>query len=152
VDEKGEMLQVVGYGVTILYKKRHYKDLSIRFWDLESKMGRKLLTLTLQINGQRSIISTVHLESLKDRSEYRAKQLKSIFSTLQDATNVILMGDFNFCSTWDENSNLDKSYVDVWSALRNDECGWTEDTEINTMRAQSKEGHKQVRFDRILVR
>ena len=63
----------------------------------------------------------------------------------------ILVGDFNFCSTWpEENKNIPPSFTDVWAKLRPNENGWTEDTFINIMRYNQKNEHKQVRFDRTL--
>jgi len=62
------------------------------------------------------------------------------------------MGDFNFDSSWAENQNLDPAYQDVWPLLHPSEPGYTEDTEVNTMRLLHTGKHKQVRFDRILLR
>jgi tyrosyl-DNA phosphodiesterase 2 len=65
--------------------------------------------------------------------------------------NVVLMGDFNFCASWqNENDRIDPAYHDVWELLRGNEPGYTEDTTINQMRYLIKGKHKQVRFDRIL--
>ena len=64
----------------------------------------------------------------------------------------LLMGDFNFCSTNEnENKNIPSDFIDVWAQLRPDDHGWTEDTQINIMRYNQKRKHKQVRFDRILL-
>src|SRR3990167_2040968 len=62
----------------------------------------------------------------------------------------ILCGDFNFCSTWDENENIPNDFIDVWPMLRED-AGWTEDTDINIMRFLMKNKKKQVRFDRVIL-
>jgi hypothetical protein len=64
----------------------------------------------------------------------------------------LLCGDFNFCSTWpEENQNIPQDFRDLWPELHPNEPGWTEDTEINVMRFEMKNAHKQVRFDRVLL-
>ena len=66
----------------------------------------------------------------------------------------MLMGDFNFCArrSTEENAHIDPDYRDMWTALRGDDPGYTEDTDINLMRLEKTQKHKQVRFDRMLVR
>ena len=116
-------------------------------------MSRKLLVAELRINEQPLHIATVHLESYKHSAPARKKQLKEIFPILGQIQHVMLMGDFNFCASWTgENSNLDPGYQDLWSLLNPNEPGYTEDTTINLMRLEYKGKHKQVRFDRMLLR
>jgi hypothetical protein len=101
------------------------------------------------------------LESLKSKksAELRRTQLSLIYPILARSEMSVLCGDFNFCSTWPEEQlpnitehELGRTFTDVWPHLRGSEPGWTEDTEVNHMLAQSKRGKKQVRFDRALVR
>jgi tyrosyl-DNA phosphodiesterase 2 len=137
------------YGVIILSK------LPIHDWEffpLPGAMGRSLVTARAELNQTSIMFATVHLESQTQSAPTRAKQLARIFPLLGTEHHVILTGDFNFCSTWDENRNLDPTYQDVWSALHQTEPGFTEDTDRNTMRMLYTGKQKQVRFDRILLR
>lgn len=105
-----------------------------------TNMGRSMLLAHCQWNGAPLVLATVHLESMKTHAETRAKQLKAIFALLAVEPNVLLGGDFNFCSSWvEENVRLDASYVDVWPALMQKDPGYT------------RPG-KPLRFDRILAR
>jgi tyrosyl-DNA phosphodiesterase 2 len=137
------------YGVLLL--SRH----PVTAWGcfpLPSAMGRMLLTAQINLNKTPTTIASVHLESRETSTPTRAKQLARIFPWLANEPQVILVGDFNFCSSWPENQNLDSSYRDLWPDLRRDEPGFTEDTTINTMRLRTTGEPKQVRFDRILFR
>ncbi len=121
--------------------------------ELLSFMNRKFLVAEFCINGETFNVATVHLESQKESALIRAIQLCEIFPRLSKSEHSVLMGDFNFCSSWkDENANIDRSYQDMWTVLRSDEPGYTEDTDINLMRLQIKRKKKKVRFDRILLR
>ncbi len=76
-----------------------------------------------------------------------------IFASLRNVPNAIIMGDFNFCASWtEENDRIDPAYHDVWDVLRAGEPGYTEDTALNRMLYLSKGKHKQVRFDRVLLK
>jgi tyrosyl-DNA phosphodiesterase 2 len=139
------------YGVLLLSR---IPIVSLMLHDLPSIMGRKLLVAELRINNQIVKIATVHLESGGKLYAFaRAPQLELIFSSLANSKQAILMGDFNFCSSWrEENAKIDRNYQDMWAVLRSGEPGYTEDTDINLMRLEYTQKHKKVRFDRILVR
>jgi len=121
---------------------------------LPSVMARKLLVAGFELNGQTVEIATVHLESMKAFAPSRKRQLSLIFPALAKSRHAMLMGDFNFCArrSPEENAHLDPAYQDMWAALRGDDPGYTEDTGINLMRLEKTQKHKQVRFDRMLVR
>lgn len=137
------------YGVLIL-SRLPLKTITLKA--LPSTMRRRLLLVETAINGNTLCIGTVHLESMKSSDFIREIQLETIFETLADKPNAVLMGDFNFCASWhEENERIDPAYHEVWSLLR-DEPGYTEDTTINRMRHQLKGEHKQVRFDRVLLK
>merc|ERR1712019_241964 len=97
----------------------------------------------------------MHLESSRPKAPVRGLQLEQIVGSLTTMTScfTVLIGDMNLCSTWlDENSYLDTCFIDVWPLLHGcDKPGFTEDTQINSMRLQTHKKNKQVRFDRILV-
>ena len=137
------------YGVLILSR------LPIRDWEffpLPSAMGRHLVTGRAELNRVSTMFASVHLESQPQSAPTRANQLARIFPLLATEPHVILTGDFNFCSTWDENRHLDPLYQDLWSELHEVDPGFTEDTDRNTMRLLYTGKPKRVRFDRILLR
>ncbi|MEC4895392.1 MAG: endonuclease/exonuclease/phosphatase family protein [Oscillatoria sp. PMC 1051.18] len=141
---------VTPYGIILLSK---FPIRQLALYELPSSMYRKLLVASLSINEERFQIGVVHLESKKYFASRRERQLAKIFPVMENADYAVLMGDFNFCSSWtEENAKIDRSYQDLWSALRSDEAGYTEDTDINIMRLEQKGKAKQVRFDRILLR
>ncbi len=135
------------YGVLLL-SRIPIKCLDL--YPLTSMMGRNVLIAEYNINGQKLLVAISHLESLKHSAKIRSVQLNEIFSVLNTSENSIFMGDFNFCSSWEENSNIDNSYSDVWKVLRRKETGYTEHSDINIMRKQLKREEEKVRFDRIL--
>lgn len=127
-----------------------------RLWlhHLPSQKHRKLLVAEFRIGDQSVIVGNVHLESGETSAPIRAEQLKIVFPQLEDAEHAILLGDFNFDPSWtEENNRLDPDYEDVWTRLRGNEPGYTEDTDINLMRLEQKDDDvRKVRFDRILLR
>lgn len=137
------------YGVLIL-SRVPIKSLSL--YPLTSMLGRNILIAEFILNGQKLLVGTSHLESLKHSDNIRIVQLKEIFSLLNQSENAVLMGDLNFCSSWAENNRIDQSYKDVWSLLRPNEPGYTEDAGINIMRKQLKREEEKVRFDRVLLK
>lgn len=117
------------YGVIVLSRIPLTR---IRIQPLPSFMGRKLVVAEALINHETWKIGTVHLESQKQSKPIRRQQLNVIFRLLSRSQHSILMGDFNFCSSWqDENDCLPQAYVDVWSNLYPTQAGYTEDTAIN---------------------
>lgn len=139
------------YGVLLLSR---LPITQLRLHRLPSIMERKLLVAGFEINGQTVEIATVHLESMKTFASTRKQQLSLIFPALAKAQHAMLMGDFNFCARrpTEESARIEPDYQDMWSALRKDDPGYTEDTDINEMRLETTQKHKQVRFDRMLVR
>jgi tyrosyl-DNA phosphodiesterase 2 len=139
------------YGVLLLSR---LPITQLRLQRLPSMMARKLLVASLKLNGQTVDIATVHLESMKAFAPSRKRQLSLIFPALAKAQHTMLMGDFNFCArqSTEENARIDPDYQDMWAALEGDAPGYTEDTDINLMRLEKTQKHKQVRFDRMLVR
>lgn len=137
------------YGVVLLSRIPMQR---VTLTPLPSRMDRGLLVADLDIGGVPISVATVHLESLKEAAT-RGIQLQQIFDQLADRDNAVLMGDFNFCSSWqEENVRIRPDYVDVWPAVHPDNPGFTEDTTINRMRYLLKGKHKHVRFDRILLK
>jgi tyrosyl-DNA phosphodiesterase 2 len=120
---------------------------------LPSLMGRKLIVGQLGIGGEEVQVATVHLESTRPEAEARGDQLAMIQPILRRDAHAVLMGDFNFCATWEEeNCRIGRDFVDLWSVLRPDDPGWTEDGISNPMGRRARDPDRRVRFDRILLR
>ncbi|GAB4188724.1 MAG: hypothetical protein OHK0022_00770 [Roseiflexaceae bacterium] len=138
------------YGVLLL---THATPRRLTLERLPSLRNRNMLAAELDLNGQITAAATVHLESGRTSAGLRGAQLAKLFPALAAAPHALLMGDFNFCSSWRaENDLLDPAYQDVWPVLNGDAPGYTEDTDINLMRLEQKGKPKQVRFDRVLLR
>ncbi|MBI5340660.1 MAG: endonuclease/exonuclease/phosphatase family protein [Mycolicibacterium rufum] len=117
---------------------------------LPSRLSRGYLTGEFTVNGRDLTIVSVHLESGKTARQLRARQMSSLWRAFGDDGDVVILGDFNMRD--DESSALDPRYLDVWPHLRPDDPGFTEDTSINHMRYDMKNKHRQVRFDRVLLK
>jgi tyrosyl-DNA phosphodiesterase 2 len=117
---------------------------------LRTRLARGFLCAELSINGSAQVICSVHLESGRAASRLRARQLRRIFRALNGAENAVVLGDFNMRDA--ENDRITPPYCDLWPALRPDDDGFTEDTSINLMRLDSKNKHRHVRFDRVLLK
>jgi len=117
---------------------------------LPTRLSRGFLKAEFMVNGRLLVVCSVHLESGKRRARLRRRQLRRIFCALRSADDVIVLGDFNMRDT--ENARIAPPYHDVWPILRPDDDGFTEDTAINYMRFDSKNKHRQVRFDRVLLK
>lgn len=80
-------------------------------------MGRSLLVCETLINQKPLAVATVHLESLNN-AELRAEQMKIAFEVINMFEDAILMGDFNFDSSWTkEQAVIDKGFDDIYLAL-----------------------------------
>ncbi len=89
-------------------------------------------------------VATVHLESMRHKSAHRLTQLEQIQDQLEDAAELVLLGDFNVGMRSREQAFLETlEFVDVWPALRPNEPGYTEDTQANTMRLSVRGAHEQ---------
>ncbi len=140
-DATGETVR--GYGVA-LFSRLPIESLALM--DLPSSMDRHLLLATCRVNGRKMAIATVHLESLREFGYVRKHQLGSIFAVLDEYETAILLGDLNFCSTWDENQAIRDNYVDLWPLLHVDDPGFT------LVPREPSTTWPAVRFDRILVK
>jgi tyrosyl-DNA phosphodiesterase 2 len=117
---------------------------------LPTRMSRGLLRADLTVGGEALAVGSVHLDSGKRSVRLRGRQLRTVYRTFGGAADAVLLGDFNMRDA--ENGRIRAPYLDVWPALRPDEPGFTEDTSINLMRLASKNKHRHVRFDRVLVK
>ncbi|MGB5112945.1 MAG: endonuclease/exonuclease/phosphatase family protein [Mycobacterium sp.] len=122
----------------------------VTYTRLPTRLSRGYLTTQLTLNGEPLTVVSVHLESGKASAPLRARQLGRIFDAQRGTDNVAIMGDFNMRDS--EAGIIRADYRDVWTELRPDEPGYTEDTTINLMRYDMKNKHRHVRFDRVLIK
>ena len=122
----------------------------VTYTRLPTRLSRGFLQAEFTINGRPLFVCSVHLDSGKRRARLRGRQLRRVFRALRSADDAIVLGDFNMRDT--ENARITPPFCDVWRMLRPDDHGFTEDTTINHMRFDSKNKHRQVRFDRVLLK
>jgi tyrosyl-DNA phosphodiesterase 2 len=135
------------YGMLMLSR---LPTVRVTYTRLPTRMSRGFLQAEFTINGMRLVVCSVHLDSGKRRARLRGRQLRRVFRALRSADDAIVVGDFNMRDT--EDARIAPPYGDVWPMLRPDDHGFTEDTAINHMRFDSTNKHRQVRFDRVLVK
>ena len=122
----------------------------VAYTRLPTRQSRGFLEAELVVNGIKTVVCCLHLDSGKSSSRLRTWQLRRIFRALKTVEDAVLLGDFNMREA--ENARIAVPYSDVWPALRPDDDGFTEDTAINLMRYDMKDKSRQVRFDRILLK
>lgn len=122
----------------------------VTYTRLPTRLSRGFLQAEFTVNGRPLVVCSVHLDSGRRRARLRGRQLRRVFRALRSADDAIVLGDFNMRDM--ENARIAPPYRDVWPMLRPDDDGFTEDTAINHMRFDSKSKHRQVRFDRVLVK
>ena len=113
-------------------------------------MSRGFLQAEVIIGGTRTIVCSLHLDSGKASARLRSRQLRRVYRALRSVDDAVLLGDFNMRDA--ENSQIAAPFVDVWPELHPHELGFTEDTSINLMRLDSRNKHRHVRFDRVLLK
>jgi exonuclease III len=90
----------------------------------------------------------------------RMQELKVLGKIISESKkqNVVVMGDFNFnikgnIDEWPENKILEELELDdVWSKINKDDPGYTENTDINKMRWNTKFQEKKFRYDGVLIK
>lgn len=138
---------VGNYGMLILSRLPITR---VTYTRLPTQLDRGYLIAELSNGGSPLTVVAVHLESGKAGARLRAQQMRQIFRAVQRTENAVVMGDFNMRDA--ENGLIGAPYRDLWPALRPHDDGFTEDTSINLMRFDSKNKHRQVRFDRVLLK
>ncbi|WAS95202.1 hypothetical protein O0S08_03490 [Nannocystis poenicansa] len=119
---------------------------------LFSFMGRNLLSARLDVDPPLTV-ATVHLESTTDMTAFRVRQLEDITVRLAREPNAILVGDMNYPADEDRPENAPLAgWRDAWLDCHPGEPGYTVDSEVNVMRAQSKGvAAQRARLDRALL-
>ncbi|NXO00704.1 TYDP2 phosphodiesterase, partial [Rhinopomastus cyanomelas] len=147
---------VDGYFTAVMLKKARVKLLKHEIIPFPTtSMMRNLLVVHVSVSGIELCLMTSHLESTKNHSKERIKQLQIVFNRMQqesEATTVIFGGDTNLRDS--EVSKLGKmpdNITDVWEVLgKPQHCRYTWDTHSNTnLGAVYK---CKMRFDRVYFR
>ncbi|XP_064561792.1 tyrosyl-DNA phosphodiesterase 2 isoform X1 [Zonotrichia leucophrys gambelii] len=145
-----------GYFTAIMLKKSRVKLLKHDIMPFPTTtMKRNLLVVHVSISGIELCLMTSHLESTKDHSKERIKQLQIVLNEMQkesQSTTVIFGGDTNLRdSEVAKLGNLPDNIKDAWEFLgKPQHCRYTWDTQSNTnLNAAYK---CKMRFDRIYFR
>ena len=139
--------RVGNYGLLMLSRLPVHR---ITYTRLPTHLARGFLLADFTVNGRPIAVAAVHLESGKAATRLRRRQLGQVVRSLRRSENAVVLGDFNMRDA--EDGSIRVPFRDLWSALRPDDDGFTEDTSINLMRYDSKNKHRHVRFDRVLVK
>ncbi|NWX71187.1 TYDP2 phosphodiesterase, partial [Alca torda] len=147
---------VDGYFTVIMLKKSRVKLLKHEIIPFPTtSMMRNLLVVHVSVSGNELCLMTSHLESTKNHSKERAKQLQIVLNRMQEeseSTTVIFGGDTNLRdSEITKLGNLPNNIMDIWEFLgKPQHCRYTWDTHSNT---NLDAAYKcKMRFDRIYFR
>ncbi len=117
---------------------------------LPSIMGRRMHALEYETTFGSLVVAGVHLESMREMTPTRLKQIEECLPLLAQADSAIWLGDFNATPESEEDARIRAHFVDSWAALESSP-GYTRDTTRNAMLARVKDDRHQ-RIDRIFVR
>ncbi|XP_055559438.1 tyrosyl-DNA phosphodiesterase 2 isoform X1 [Falco cherrug] len=147
---------VDGYFTAIMLKKSRVKLLKQEIIPFPTTaMMRNLLVVHVSISGNELCLMTSHLESTKNHSKERMKQLQIVLDKMQkesESTTVIFGGDTNLRDNEvTKLGGLPNNILDIWEFLgKPQHCRYTWDTHSNTnLRAEYK---CKMRFDRVYIR
>ncbi|KAL7984458.1 hypothetical protein Chor_003028 [Crotalus horridus] len=145
-----------GYFTAIMLKKSRVKVLKHEITAFPTtSMMRNLLAVYVNISGNDLCLMTSHLESTKDHSEERLKQLKLVLAKMAEvpeSSSVIFGGDTNLRDKEvAKMGGLPNNILDIWEFLGKPEhCHYTWDTsQNNNLNAKYK---CKSRFDRLFFR
>ncbi|NXH34641.1 TYDP2 phosphodiesterase, partial [Myiagra hebetior] len=145
-----------GYFTVIMLKKSRVKLLKHEIIPFPTTvMRRNLLVVHVSVSGIELCLMTSHLESTKNHSKERIKQLQIVFNKMQkesESATVIFGGDTNLRdSEVTKLGKLPDNITDVWEFLdKPQHCRYTWDTQSNTnLNAAYK---CKMRFDRVYFR
>lgn len=145
-----------GYFTGIMLKKSRVKLLQSEIICYPTtQMMRNLLVAQVTFLGQKLYLMTSHLESCKNQSEERMKQLRVVFQKIREAPDdftVLFGGDTNLRdSEVVKVGGLPQGVCDVWEQLgKQEHCRYTWDTKANSNK--SVPYVSRCRFDRIYLR
>jgi endonuclease/exonuclease/phosphatase family metal-dependent hydrolase len=117
---------------------------------ITSDMGRRLHALTVPTTRGNLVIAGVHMESMRERTPTRLKQIAECTPILSRADTAIWLGDFNAAPRSEEDEAIRCAFRDIWDELHK-APGYTRDTTANAMLAKVKADRHQ-RIDRVFLR
>ncbi|NXG31544.1 TYDP2 phosphodiesterase, partial [Dromaius novaehollandiae] len=145
-----------GYFTAIMLKNSRVKLVKQEIVPFPTtSMMRNLLVVHVNVSGNELCLMTSHLESTKDHSKERMKQLQIVLNKMQkesESTTVIFGGDTNLRdSEVSKLGGLPNNIMDIWEFLgKPKHCRYTWDTNSNT---NLDAAYKcKLRFDRIYFR
>ncbi|NXD83972.1 TYDP2 phosphodiesterase, partial [Halcyon senegalensis] len=145
-----------GYFTVIMLKKSRVKLLKHEIIPFPTtSMMRNLLVVHVSVSGIELCLMTSHLESTKNHSKERTKQLQIVLNKMQEeseSTTVIFGGDTNLRdSEVTKLGKLPSNITDIWEFLgKPQHCRYTWDTHSNSnLDAEFK---CKMRFDRVFFR
>ncbi|NXL90175.1 TYDP2 phosphodiesterase, partial [Alectura lathami] len=145
-----------GYFTVMLLKKSRVKLLKQEIIGFPTtSMMRNLLVVHVSVSGNELCLMTSHLESTKDHSKERVKQLQIVLNKMKEeseSATVIFGGDTNLRdSEVAKLGGLPSNIVDIWEFLgKPQHCRYTWDTSSNTNLCI--DGKCRLRFDRVYFR
>lgn len=145
-----------GYFTGIMLRKSRVKFLESEIICFPTtQMMRNLLIAQVTFSGQKLYLMTSHLESCKNQSQERTKQLRVVFQKIKEAPEdaiVIFAGDTNLRDAEVANvGGLPAGVCDVWEQLgKQEHCRYTWDTKANSNKTVPYVS--RCRFDRIFLR
>ncbi|XP_049607066.1 tyrosyl-DNA phosphodiesterase 2 isoform X1 [Syngnathus scovelli] len=144
-----------GYFTGMMLKKTSVKLLESQIVPYPTtRMGRNLLMAQVTLRGAKVWLMTSHLESCKEHSGERMKQLREVTRQMQEApddVSVLFAGDTNLRDAEVVKVGLPTDVCDVWERLgRQEHCRYTWDTHANSNK--NLPYTSRCRFDRVLLR
>ncbi|KAM9777023.1 tyrosyl-DNA phosphodiesterase 2 isoform 2-T2 [Syngnathus typhle] len=144
-----------GYFTGMMLKKTSVKLLESQIVPYPTtRMGRNLLMAQVTLRGAKVWLMTSHLESCKEHSGERMKQLREVTGQMlkaPDDVSVLFAGDTNLRDAEVVKVGLPIDVCDVWERLgRQEHCRYTWDTHANSNK--SLPYTSRCRFDRVLLR
>jgi endonuclease/exonuclease/phosphatase family metal-dependent hydrolase len=118
--------------------------------EISTDMGRRLHALTIQTTRGSLVVAGIHLESMRERTPMRLRQIEECTPILSRADASIWVGDFNSAPSSEEDEAIRCAFRDVWDEL-SQAPGYTRDTTKNAMLAKVKADRHQ-RIDRVFLR
>lgn len=120
---------------------------------IPGRLGRRMLVASLMVGETPVTVAICHLDSLAGDHEIRAQQLRQYFGMPENASNTLLLEDFNFAEGEEpESSALHPDYRDLWRSLRPGDPGITYDPVRNPLIRSTGSSRTPGRLDRILMR
>lgn len=117
---------------------------------VEVDQRSRVLVSVPKVGSRRLALATTTLD-WRDAGA-RVASLDHIFAVLNESSNVVLLGDFNFDANAPEAAHIPSAYRDLWAVLHPGQPGFTWSPEENSYAQESDPTSSGSRIDRILVK